>query len=104
MLEMREMKKLILAGAVLALGGCATTASQPRPAVTKTVLIPGQERVIEGVPCYEQNGKVFLFDVSPGPKPPATYCHLVPVSPASSPDFTVVAADGTKGGVYGPVG
>jgi hypothetical protein len=79
-----------------------TQLSAPQP--VKTVLIPGRERVVGGVPCYVEGGRVVLFDVTPGPKPPVTYCHLVPVSPASSADFVVVAADGTRGGVYGPVG
>lgn len=100
------MKRMILGLAALPiiLVGCGSTVGTvPTVTVTKTVTRPAPpERIVEGVPCFEQGGHVFLFDVTPGPKPPATFCHLVPVSPASSADFTVVAADGTRGGTYTP--
>lgn len=113
----RKLVPVAVIGLLAACGGTAGTV----PTVTKTVAVPGPtvtktvpgprvtvpappERIVEGVPCFEQGGHVFLFDVNPGPKPPATFCHLVPRSPASSADFTVVAADGTRGGTYTPVG
>lgn len=54
-----------------------------------------------GIPCLENAGRVWLF--GGGGAVTQTTCHLLPVYPEATGQFQLVAADGTSGGIYGPV-
>jgi hypothetical protein len=71
---------------------------------TKTVTVAATATPqAAGIPCLEEAGRIWVSGGALGTSATQTTCHVVAVAPDSLGEFELVAADGTSGGIYGPV-